>query len=271
MTIDNAKDIPGDPIRDVEALRFSGSDASPVPEQTGVVVEQALTITVDDVGDFVIMCTPRDLKALAVGFAFAEGMIALVGDIHLLAVCEDAPDAVRMKIRNPEGASGRNLVVASSCGMCGSRNVGEVLAGLPHSGDSLRVPRSLLNEVVREMHSRQKLFAATGGTHAAAVFGADGRIVSFGEDIGRHNAMDKAVGQCLLSGQGMTGCGIALSGRVSFELVTKAARAGMELIAAVSAPTSMAVEAARTVGITLCAFVREDRATAYAHPRRIIP
>ena len=267
---DDADDSLGETVRDVEAVRFSGSDAAPRPEHTQVVVEQAVTIRVDDVGDFTVMCTPRELKALAVGFAFSEGMITCANDIHLLAACEEDPTAIRLKIRNPEGASGRNLVVASSCGMCGSRNVAEVLVRLPRSGDSLRVRPRLLNEVVQEMGSRQELFAATGGTHAAAVFDAEGRIVSFGEDIGRHNAMDKAIGKCLLSNESTAGCGVALSGRVSLELVTKAARAGIELIAAVSAPTSMAVEVARMTGITLCAFVRDDRATVYTHPHRVL-
>ena len=258
-----------DRIREVEAVRYSGSDAPGSPERTQVVVEQPLTVMVEGVGDFTIMCTPHDLKALAVGFVFSEGMIASVSDIHLLAVCEDDPGAIRMKIRNPGGAFERNLVVASSCGMCGSRNIAEVLAGLPRCRDSLRVEPTLLNGVIEEMGSRQELFRATGAAHAAAIFSADGRVLAFGEDIGRHNALDKAVGKCLLSDQNMAGCAVALSGRVSFELVAKAARAGIELIAAVSAPTSLALDVAEKAGITLCAFVRDDRATVYTQPHRI--
>lgn len=215
-----------DAIRPVEALRFSSADVSPQTDHTRVVVEQAVTITVEGVGDFTLTCTPRDLDALEAGFVFLRGMID-------------------------------------------TRNVEEILAGLPKCGDSLRGSRALLNAAVEKMRSRQEVFAVTGATHAAAIFRADGGIAAFGEDVGRHNAMDKAVGRCLPAGGSCAGCGVALSGRVDFALVVKAARAGIELIAAVSAPTSLAIDAAERTGITLCAFVRDDRATVYTHPHRI--
>jgi FdhD protein len=119
------------------------------------------------------------------------------------------------------------------------------------------------------MHARQRFFARTGGTHAAGIFKADGEMLAIGEDIGRHNAFDKAMGQCLLRGVSTAGHAAVLSGRVSVELVAKAARAGLELVAAISAPSSLAIELAERCRITLCGFVRENRATAYAQPHRI--
>ena len=109
----------------------------------------------------------------------------------------------------------------------------------------------------------------TGGTHAAGVFDTNGRTLSFAEDLGRHNAMDKAIGKCLLDGLLTDGCGISLSGRASFEMVSKAARAKLELVASVSAPSSLAIEAAERAGITLCGFVRSGCANVYTHPERI--
>jgi FdhD protein len=119
------------------------------------------------------------------------------------------------------------------------------------------------------LHEQQALYKSTGGTHAVLLFDGAGAAVAFAEDIGRHNALDKAVGKLLLAGRTAAGCGAVLSGRVSFEMIAKCATAGVELVLAVSAPTSLALEAAQRCGITLCAFVRDGGATVYTHPERI--
>jgi FdhD protein len=119
------------------------------------------------------------------------------------------------------------------------------------------------------MRSGQVLFDRTGATHAAAIFSHRGDLLAIAEDIGRHNALDKAIGKCLLGNIDTSGCAVCLSGRVSFELAAKSARAGIELIAAVSAPSSLAVRVAEACNITLCGFVRGEKATIYTHPRRI--
>jgi len=257
-------------VRSVRAIRVASDGATGVGEDCRVIVERALTITVDDVGAYTIMCTPCDEKALAVGFAFSEGIISGVDDIRFLAHCDEMPGALRMKVASPAHAvSGRNLAVASSCGACGSRTVEELASALEPVGDSLRVPAEVLSTVAGKMRSLQKLFAETGGTHAAAVFATSGEIVAFAEDVGRHNALDKVVGKCLLQRRSPAGCSAMLSGRISFELVAKAAKAGLELAAGASAPTSLAVEIAERTNITLCGFVRGRRATVYTHPHRI--
>ena len=234
-------------------------------------VERAITITIDGVGSYTLMATPCDTMALAVGFALSEGLISSTRDINPLRCCDDDPSAIRMQLaRVPDGLTERNLIIASSCGMCGSANIEETIAGLPNVGNSLRVPVALLLEALAEMKSRQAIFERTGGTHAAALFSTDGTILAFAEDIGRHNALDKVIGRCSLEEKPTAGCGAALSGRVSLELVLKASRAGIELIAAVSAPSSLAIDAAERCGITLCGFVRGDRATVYTHESRIL-
>ena len=257
-------------IRAVKPLRISTTGAPPVLDSCEVAVEQALTIAIDGVGSFTVMCTPCDVEALAVGFAFSEGMIAGLDDIVKLSHTRD-PLGIAMQLDQPERvASRRNLIVTSSCGLCGQRNIDEFLAGTPACADTLRVSGDTLVGVVRAMQGGQQLFDRTGGTHAAGVFSSAGKLLALGEDVGRHNAFDKAVAKCLLQGQSPHGCGAVLSGRVSLELVGKAARAGIELIAAVSAPSSLAIEVAERCKITLCGFVRDTRATVYTHPQRII-
>ena len=182
-----------------------GGDA--VREDCSVIAERPLVITVDEVGSYTIMCTPGEEKALAVGFAFSEGLISCIDDVRLLAHCEDAPGALRMRVADPAGAPfGRNLIVTSSCGVCGSLTVEELLAALAPVEDSLRVPVEMLLDLVKKMRSRQTLFSETGGAHAAAVFSLDAGIIAFAEDIGRHNALDKAVGRCLLERRSSRGC-----------------------------------------------------------------
>ena len=256
--------------RHIDAVRISSSAERPVRERCRVVVEVPATIAIDGVGSYTIMCTPCDTMALAVGFAFSEGIISSTRDINLLYCCDDDPSAIRMVLgKAPKDLPERNLIVSSSCGMCGSLDIEQTLSRLRRSPDSLQVSPSLILRVLREMKSRQTIFEQTGGTHAAAIFASDGEIVAFAEDIGRHNALDKAIGKRLLEEKTAAGCGVALSGRVSLEMVTKAANAGIELIAAVSAASSLAVEAARRANITLCGFVRPDRATVFSCERRV--
>ncbi|MCK4871097.1 MAG: formate dehydrogenase accessory sulfurtransferase FdhD [Phycisphaerales bacterium] len=254
--------------------------APPAQDRDPVVIEQALTLSIDEVGSFTLMCTPIDVEALAVGFAYTEGLIEDCDDVVQLGRARRDGDAgplvIGMQLDDPSRAAGpRNLIVTSSCGLCGNRNIEGLLA---HGGvgDELRIPPERINHLARVMHDRQTLFHTTGGTHAAAIFdpdnadSADGELLAMAEDIGRHNALDKAIGMVLLDGRTPAGCGAILSGRISMEIVAKAVRAGLELIAAVSAPTSLAVDAAHQCNITLCSFVRDDRLAIYTHPHRII-
>ncbi len=258
-----------DGLREVDPIRIAIDSGRAVQDHCAVVVEELVTLIIDQVGSFAIMCTPCNVKALAVGFAFSEGMIESMADVAGYGY-RPAGRVVAMRIDDPQRVvTQRNLIVTSSCGLCGSRSIESLLSGRSTCGDSLRVPCSLLPVVVNEMRSRQLLFERTGGTHAAGIFDSHGRLVAFGEDIGRHNALDKAIGECVIGDRPLAGCGVVLSGRVSLELVAKAARAGLEVILAVSAPSSLAIQVADRWNITLCGFVRGQRATVYTHPRRI--
>ena len=263
---------PADPeeaTQSVPVHRLCESAAPREPVGDLVVVEKALTIVVEHAENFTILCTPSDVEALAVGFLYAERMIESRDDIVSIRANHENT-SVDIEVKDPSAAvTRRNLIVASSCGMCGVRSIKRLLYTTAPCESSLRVPGKFLNEITEKMRPAQNLFRATGGAHAAGIFASDGEMIAFAEDIGRHSALDKAIGKCLLAGRSMAGCAVALSGRVSFEMVTKVARPGMELIAAVSAPSSFAIEAARGWNITLCGFVRPGKANVYTHPERI--
>jgi FdhD protein len=261
-------------LRFVRAHRVSTDDAeTPSTEETvGVVLEAPLTIDVAGVGSYTIMCTPGDRRALALGFLFTDGIIDGMADVASIRPCRSDPGVVRVFLEGKPataGEQGRSLLIVSSCGACGTEDLEERLDALPVVGDTLTIDSRLLRSVSDALCANQPLFDACGGTHAAAIFDGDGKILSCAEDAGRHSALDKAIGKCMLLGVPVAGCGVMLSGRSSMEMVGKCSRAGIEIIAAVSAPTSLALRVAERCGITLCSFVRETRATVFTHPERV--
>jgi len=261
-------------LKTVNASRITtdGPFAIPVAEDVRVVREVPLAVDVEGVDRFTMLCTPIDRRALAAGFLFSEGIIENMADVELIKVCKDDPHLVRVKlIKGIEriGDQGRNLLITSSCGACGDEDLGRRLDALPRVGSTLTMGHQVLRQAGRALQNFQPLFEACGCTHAAGLFDNQGRILASAEDTGRHNALDKVIGKQLLAGETTAGCAVTLSCRVSLEMVGKCARAGIELISAISAPTSLAIETAERCGITLCAFVRETRATVFSHPGRI--
>jgi FdhD protein len=242
----------------------------PVAEECEAIAEEAVTISLGEAGNFILLATPSDVEALAAGFAYSEGLLSCREDVAGIRSERTGPWTVRVDLdlkRAPGEIDTRNLIVTSSCGLCGKHI--ETGMGGPRLEQTLTATREQLVGLAAGLRERQALFSRTGGAHAAAIFDAGGRVLSFAEDIGRHSAMDKAIGRMVLEGREPRGHGILLSGRVSYELATKAARAGLEIIAAVSAPSALAVEACETRNVTLCCFVRDDRLTVFAHPERI--
>lgn len=261
-----------------------------------VIHEDVLTIEIEEVGTYALMWTPTEdnsqsvgytiqdglladagrvpeLLALGAGFAFTEGIVNRLEDIAYMSVCPERPDVVRMRLVNPAGVAvrRRNVIMNSSCGICGGRE--QLESGMAVServGDTLRMSIADFEPVRTTMHLHQDIFGSTGGAHGAAVFEASLKAVAVAEDLGRHNALDKAIGYRFLSGQGFAGCGVFITSRVSYEMVAKSVRAGFEVIVAISAPSSLAIEIADRFGITLCGFVRDDSAKVYTHPHRIV-
>jgi len=277
----------------VSARRFSADRSNPDLANCWVVQEDALNIEVADVGAYTLMWTPTEdavasgfvagegvlgtehvpeRLALAAGFAFSEGIIDSLQDIASMEVCPERPDIVRMRLVDPSKAKVRrsNVLMTSSCGVCGGRDVLEgEMVGFTEVSDTLRLSIDDFLPLMEAMKQRQAVFSTTGGAHAAMIFSADKEILAVAEDLGRHNALDKAIGLCLLRQQPTAGCGAMLSSRLSFEMIAKSARAGLEMVAAVSAPSSLAIAMAERLGITLCGFVRGECATVYTHPERI--
>lgn len=280
-------------MRRVPSHRRASAAREAVEEDCWVVEEQALFIDVAEVGLYTLMWTRTDIAtaaaflpadgvlgdaaepealALCAGFLFTEGMIETMADVVEMALCQDEPNLVRVRLAQPSQVDSRRRsgFIASSCGICGGVNhAGDLRDGLLPVSDTLRIDPARFEPLMAALQSRQAVFKYTGGTHAAALFSAAGALLASAEDLGRHNAMDKVIGQRLLRGLPTAGCGALLSGRVSLELIVKAARAGIELVAAVSAPSSLAIEAADRLGITLCGFVRQGRLTAFSHPQRL--
>jgi len=260
-------------LRTFDVIRFETSSDEKIHEQVQVAVEDSITIDVRDVGAYTIMCSKTDTVPLAAGFILSEGIIGSMEDIEDISECMDAVGVVNVKLRDPASVStrGRNLTVSSSCGLCGSReSIDSIISGIGPVHGNEKIKYGLLVDSVEKMRAKQEAFRYTGGTHAAAVFDAEGGLLSLGEDVGRHNALDKASGKCLLGGTLDRACFATLSGRLSLEMIIKAARARLQILAAVSAPSSLAVESARRLNITVCGFTRGSRITVFSHPDRVL-
>ena len=252
------------------AFRLTRVPPEKSPCARTVIQEAPLVIHVDGGSDYSLMRTPGQDRELAVGFLFTEGLIESVRDIHMLQVCEDTPNLIKVVTAKPVSRNAdRAQMVSSSCGLCGRTDIPALLAGLNPVGEGLRVAAETLFTVPERIRNLQELFKLTGATHAAALFETDGTLIVAREDVGRHCALDKVIGHALLHGQPMDRCGVFLSGRASLEMIIKVVRAGIQLVVAVSAPTGASVEAARRLGVTLCGFARSDAATIYSRDDRI--
>lgn len=256
-----------------------------IPDQ--VVTEEPMEIRVAAPGCkprpvAVTMRTPGHDFELAVGFLFTEGLICGRGDVAAVRYC-DLPDGgeqrfnivtVDMTRPPPEQAWARNFTMTASCGICGKSSIDQVSVACPVVSafpPLSPLPRAWIVALPERLRGQQRLFERTGGLHGAAI--ADPREtvpLTVREDVGRHNAVDKLVGQAVLAGEvPLAGRVLVVSGRVSFEIVQKAAMAGVAAIVAVSAPSSLAVDAADRLGLTLVGFVRGEKFNTYSHPERI--
>jgi FdhD protein len=232
-----------------------------------VAVEEPLEIRVDGEALTVTMRTPGHDEELALGFLHGEGLIdgpRRAGPTEDLAA--NVVDVAGPLARDP-GA--RRFYTTSSCGVCGRGSLEEVAVYAPRLGDGPPVARALLAELPERL--AQPAFARTGGLHATGVFSADGELLMLREDVGRHNAMDKAIGRALLDGDvPLRDRVLCVSGRLSFELVQKAAVAGAPILVGVGAPTSLAIDLAVDRGLTLAGFARGATVNVYTGPERVV-
>jgi FdhD protein len=236
-------------------------------ERDAVAVEEPLEIRIGGSAVAVTMRTPGHDEELALGFALSEGLrptaARLPDDLAANTVEVDAQGFDQARLQ-------RSFYTTSSCGVCGKGALDAVAVEAPRVESALRVPLSLVSSLPGALRQAQAAFAATGGLHATGLFTSVGELLCAREDVGRHNAFDKVVGWAF--GRGVLPLHeyvLCVSGRLSFELVQKAAVAGCPVLVAVGAPSSLAVQLARDRGITLCGFVRDGRANVYTEPWRI--
>ena len=247
----------------VDVVRLPGG----VSERDLVAVEEPLEIRIGGSPVAVTMRTPGHDEELALGFCLSEGLkpigARLPDDLAANTVEVDAPDFDAARLQ-------RSFYTTSSCGVCGKGALEAVAVEAPHVESKLLVTLGLVSSLPDRLREAQAAFAATGGLHATGLFTADGELLYAREDVGRHNALDKVIGRAFLDGRlPLADSILCVSGRLSFELVQKAAVSGCPVLVAVGAPSSLAVTLAADRGITLCGFVRSGRANIYTEAWRV--
>ncbi len=245
-------------------------------------VEEPLEIRVDGEPLTVTMRTPGDDIDLTAGFLFTEGLLTGLGDVHEIRMCDEnvaavtvADDGGLLKTGGVDRfqSAARNFLTTSACGVCGKDSIEaiRVRSAFDVAADPVRVSPAVLAGLPGRLRDAQRVFSRTGGLHAAGLFTPDGTLLVLREDVGRHNAVDKVAGWALRSGLvPLTGHVLLVSGRASFELAQKAIMIGLPVLAAVSAPSSLAVSLAEEGGMTLVGFLRGTTMNVYTGPQRVI-
>lgn len=266
-----------DEIREWPAFKWRDGSARERTEK--LAVEEPLEIRLGGRRFTLTMRTPGNDAELAAGFLFAEGFIndaCELGEIRRVRGRKGAPEPNAIDIILNVPADGlrarlkRNFTISSSCGVCGKTSIDSILRRVTPPSDSARVAPSVVLGLAPKLRDGQRVFAATGGLHGAAIFDLDGSLLAIREDVGRHNAVDKLVGYALTNAMlPLAHHMMIVSGRLSFEIVQKAAAAGVPILAAVSAPSSLAVELAEEIGTTLIGFLRDGTFNIYTRPDRL--
>lgn len=247
-----------------------------------VAVEEPMEVRVNGASFAVIMRTPGSDPELAAGFLLAEDVVRTSDELLVIELCEADEEDARGNTLNATVAGEaelrlaqrlgerRQVMMTASCGLCGRRTIESLRARVAQVDGRWQIDPAIVTALPHRLRDRQSVFERTGGLHAAGLFDRDGRLLLIAEDVGRHNAVDKIIGRRLIEDAlPLDDCILVVSGRTSFELVQKALLAGIPFVAAVSAPSSLAIQLAEESGITLCGFVRGDTFNVYAHEKRI--
>lgn len=257
----------------VEIIRYQGGDVEELLD--AVAVEEPLQITVDGTPIAVVMRTVADDGDLVLGFLITEGIVKSLNDISRIDLEQKKNHALvflKDDVVIDIGSLQRNIYSASSCGICGKASIEEVFLKAPKLSDEMKVSKNRLLQAPECLRAAQQTFDTTGGLHAAGLFSCDGELLVLREDVGRHNAIDKVIGSALKSDASidLSNCFLQVSGRVSFEVVQKALMAGIPVVAAISAPTSLAITFAKESGLTLIGFMRGEKMNVYSGDHRVI-
>lgn len=269
-------------VRRVRVTRVGRGPAGAAEDAAAI--EEPLEVRLHGRPFAVIMRTPGADRELAAGFLFSEGVVCSADEIGAVEHCRHPAHPEHHNVVDVyllEGAARtlesrfeqrRHVLTTSSCGLCGRVSIDALRTRAEPLPVHLRIEPAVAAELPAGLRSRQPGFDRTGGLHAAGIFTTDGRCDGCAEDVGRHNAVDKVVGRLLLDEQlPARGLVLAVSGRTSYEIVQKAWLAGIELVCAVSAPSSLAIDLADAAGITLLGFTRDRGFNIYTHPSRILP
>jgi FdhD protein len=263
-------------VRAVEIVKIRGGARETSTDRAAT--EEPLAIRLHGQPFAVVMRTPGADRELAAGFLLAERIIRSGDDLGTIEFCADSD--VRENVINVTLVDGmtvsraldsrRDVTSNASCGVCGRQTIESLTADLPSIAGTMTMSASVLAALPERLRAAQHVFDETGGLHAAGLFRGDGMLVDVAEDVGRHNAVDKVIGRRLLRDElPLSDVALGVSGRTSFEIVQKAAVAGIPIVAAVSAPSSLAIDLAHACGLTLVGFVRGDSFNIYAGAERI--
>ncbi len=274
---DQASDGTRDEVREHRALGWRRGIASERGEK--LAVEEPLEIRLAGRRFMLTMRTPGHDEELVAGFLFTEGLIndaTELGEIRRVRGRKGVPEpnAIDIVLNVPSDRLRirlkRNFVMSSSCGVCGKTTIDSIRRRIEPASDSARVAPATLLALSEKLRAGQRVFAVTGGLHGAAIFGLDGTMLAIREDVGRHTAVDKVIGYAMTNAMlPLSRHLMMVSGRLSFEIVQKAAAAGVPILAAVSAPSSLAVELAQEIGTTIVGFLRDGGFNIYTRPDRI--
>jgi len=265
------------PLRRSEVQSWD-ADGPASPRSDELAVEEPLEVRLGTRSLLVTMRTPGDDSDLVRGLMFTEGLVARPGDVTAVKACRDVPELARGNVVLVSLADGAQLdeertpragLMASSCGVCGKATLESIRAAAPAVQPGPPLTAELISGLIARLRTEQHIFQRTGGLHAAGLFDSAGKLLASAEDIGRHNAVDKVVGQAIrFRLLPLHNTLLAISGRAGFEIIQKARRAGIPVICSVSAPSSLAVELAADGGQTLVGFLRGDRFNVYTGGER---
>ncbi len=250
--------------------------AGHVVELTDAIAEEIpVALVYNDRPHVVMMATPRDLDDFALGFSLSEAIIGAANELSAIQT-QTLLEGIEMRLRIPESRAAaletrhRNLTGRTSCGLCGAQALEDAVRQPPRVGTGPSIDATILHRALEQLHDRQPLNVATGATHAAAWAHLDGNVALLREDVGRHNALDKLIGAMATAKERADDGFLVVTSRASYEMVQKSATVGIALLAAISAPTALAIHLAEETGMTLIGFARPEGHVVYANPGRIM-
>ncbi|HEX5122696.1 MAG TPA: formate dehydrogenase accessory sulfurtransferase FdhD [Rhodanobacteraceae bacterium] len=256
------------PIRRVRSGKVTAlSDA--------IAEEVPVALVYNDRPHVVMMATPRDLDDFALGFSLSEAIVGAAGELESIQT-QTLLEGIEVRLRIPAARAEalerrhRNLTGRTSCGLCGAQALEDAVRQPPHVGAGPTIDAEILHRTLEQLHDRQPLNVATGATHAAAWARPNGDVAHLREDVGRHNALDKLIGAMAKSDERVDDGFLVVTSRASYEMVQKSATVGIALLAAISAPTALAIHLAEETGMTLVGFARPEGHVVYANPERIM-